>query len=170
MHLRPALIDSLLQADETIVAASNCNCSNYDDEKQNGDEDAATEREFVHNNYDNCERSFFQDRSDLRSDHLPLTALFHKCVGPDEFSVEEILLSLVRFDDALADDDSSVAIKRTRRLSILNSEKTMSPVMLSRSPRLFTILPSGHTIVQSSASSRRVYELSPLTRASAHSR
>ena len=28
----------------------------------------------------------------------------------------------------------------------------MSPVMLSRSPRLFTILPSGQTIVQSSAS------------------
>jgi hypothetical protein len=45
------LINGLLQADETIVAASNRNCSNYDDEKQNGDEDAATEREFVHNNY-----------------------------------------------------------------------------------------------------------------------
>jgi hypothetical protein len=51
LHLRPALIDSLLQADETIVAASNCNGSNYHDEKQNGDEDAATEREFVHDNY-----------------------------------------------------------------------------------------------------------------------
>src|SRR4030095_12027921 len=54
---------------------------------------------------------FFQDRSDLRSEHFPFTALFHKCVGPDEFSAEEILLSLVRFDDALADDDSSVAIQ-----------------------------------------------------------
>src|SRR5882724_5254656 len=60
---------------------------------------------------DNCERSLFQDRSDLRSDYLPLTALFRKCVGPDEFSSEEILLSLVRFDDALADHDSCVAIK-----------------------------------------------------------
>src|SRR6266487_1179038 len=60
---------------------------------------------------DNYERSFFQDRSDLRSDHLPLTALFRKCVGPDEFSAEEILLSLVRFDDALADHDSRVVIK-----------------------------------------------------------
>jgi len=40
-----------------------------------------------------------------------LTALFHKCVGPHEFSAEKILLSLVRFDDALADDDSSFAIK-----------------------------------------------------------
>src|SRR6059058_4547494 len=39
---------------------------------------------------DNRQRSFFQDRSDLRSDHLPLTALFRKCVGPDEFSAEEI--------------------------------------------------------------------------------
>ena len=28
-----------------------CNGSNYDDEKQNGDEDAATEREFVHDDY-----------------------------------------------------------------------------------------------------------------------
>src|SRR5512132_4199731 len=60
---------------------------------------------------DNSELSFFQDRSELRSHHLPLTALFRKCVGPDEFSVEEILRSLVRFDDALADHDSCVAIK-----------------------------------------------------------
>src|SRR5262245_63805328 len=59
----------------------------------------------------NCERSFFQDRSDLRSDHLPLTALLHKCVGPDEFSPEKILFSPLRFDRAFADHDSSVAIK-----------------------------------------------------------
>ena len=59
---------------------------------------------------DNCERSFFQDRSDLRSDHLPLTALFRKCVGPDEFSAEEILLSLARPNCSLTHDDSSVAI------------------------------------------------------------
>src|SRR4030095_11844161 len=59
----------------------------------------------------NCKRIFFQDRSDLRSDHLPLTALPHKCVRPDKFSAEEVLLSLVRFDDALADDDSGVAIQ-----------------------------------------------------------
>jgi hypothetical protein len=42
------LIDRLLQADEAIVAACNCNCSNYNNEKQNGDQDAATEREFIH--------------------------------------------------------------------------------------------------------------------------
>src|SRR5439155_25619434 len=69
---------------------------------------------------DNCERSFFQDRSDLRSDYLPLTALFHKCVSPDEFSAEEILLSLMRFDDALADHDSRVAIKT--HLQMVNLE------------------------------------------------
>jgi hypothetical protein len=51
LYLRPTLIHGLLQADEAIVAASNCNCSNYDHEKQNGDEDAATEREFIHDNY-----------------------------------------------------------------------------------------------------------------------
>src|SRR6476646_3311025 len=60
---------------------------------------------------DNRERSFFQDRSDLRSDYLPLTALFHKCVGPDEFSSKEILLSLVRLNCPLTHDDSSVAIQ-----------------------------------------------------------
>src|SRR5438034_6006545 len=69
---------------------------------------------------DNRERSFFQDRSDLRSDHHPLTALFRKCVGPDEFSAEEILLSLMRFDDALADRDSCVAIKT--HLQMVNLE------------------------------------------------
>src|SRR6266576_3208579 len=58
----------------------------------------------------NCERLFLQDRSDLGSDHLPCATFFHKCVGPDDFSAEEILLSLVRLDDARADDDSSVAI------------------------------------------------------------
>ena len=58
----------------------------------------------------NCERLFLQDGSDLRSDYLPLNALFHKCVGPDDFSAEEILISLVRLHDARADDDSSVAI------------------------------------------------------------
>src|SRR6476659_7305055 len=60
---------------------------------------------------DNRERSFFQDRSDFRSDHLPLTALFRKCVGPNEFSAEEILLSLVRLNCSLTHDDSSVAIQ-----------------------------------------------------------
>src|SRR6266496_95900 len=60
---------------------------------------------------DNCKRSLFQDRSDLRSDHLPLTALFRKCVGPDEFSVEEILRSLMRPNCSLTHDDSSVAIQ-----------------------------------------------------------
>jgi len=51
LHLRPALIDSLLQGDETIVAAGKCKSGNDDDDEQNGDEDAATEREFFHNNY-----------------------------------------------------------------------------------------------------------------------
>ena len=60
---------------------------------------------------DNYERSFFQERSDLRSDHLPLTALLHKCVGPDELSSEKILLFFLHFDDALADNDSGIAIK-----------------------------------------------------------
>jgi hypothetical protein len=43
------LIDRLLQADETIVTASNCDCRHYDHKKENGDEDTATEREFIHN-------------------------------------------------------------------------------------------------------------------------
>jgi hypothetical protein len=67
---------------------------------------------------DNSKRLFFQDRSDLRSDHLPFTALLHKCVGPNEFSAEKTLLSLVRFDHAFADDDPSVAIETN--LQILN--------------------------------------------------
>jgi hypothetical protein len=37
-----------LQPDKAIVTAANCNRSNYDNEEQNGDEDAATERKFVH--------------------------------------------------------------------------------------------------------------------------
>src|SRR5262249_34960919 len=48
LHLRPALVDGLLQTDETIVTAANCKGSDYDHKQQNGDNDAATEREFVH--------------------------------------------------------------------------------------------------------------------------
>ena len=58
---------------------------------------------------DNCKRLFFQDRSDLRSEHFPFHAPFYKCVGPDEFSAEKILLSLVRPNCSLTHDDSSVA-------------------------------------------------------------
>src|SRR4030095_208912 len=68
----------------------------------------------------NCERLFCQDRSDLRSDHLPFTTLLHKRVGPNEFSAEKILLSLGRFHHALADDDARIAIKTN--LQILNLE------------------------------------------------
>jgi len=46
--------------------------------------------------------------------------LFHKGIGPDEFPAKKILLSLVRFDHALADDDARVAIKTN--LHILNLE------------------------------------------------
>src|SRR5215208_3154381 len=67
---------------------------------------------------DNCERSLFQGRSDLRSNHLPLIALFRKCVGPDEFSVEDILRSLVRFDDALANHD--FLWRRKTHLQVVN--------------------------------------------------
>jgi len=44
-----------LLADETIVVASNGNGSNYDNDKQNGDKAAATERKFVHIIMVNCE-------------------------------------------------------------------------------------------------------------------
>src|SRR5262245_26363488 len=69
---------------------------------------------------DNCERLFFQGWSDLRSDHLPLTALLHKRVGPDKFSVDKVLLCFACFDQAFADDDASVAIKTN--VQILNLE------------------------------------------------
>src|SRR5438067_9240112 len=69
---------------------------------------------------DKRQRLFFQHWSDLRSYHLPCAILFHKRVGPHEFSAEEISLSLVRFDDVLADHDSRVAIKA--HLQILNLE------------------------------------------------
>src|SRR5215470_2290235 len=69
---------------------------------------------------DNWERLLFQDRSDLGSNYLPLTALLHKCIGPDKFAAEKILLCLPRFDHAFADDDRSVAIKTN--LQILNLE------------------------------------------------
>src|SRR5438477_7999200 len=60
---------------------------------------------------DNRERSFFQDRSNLRSDHLPLTALFRKCLGPDEFSAEEILLPLCALMMPSPTTISRIAIK-----------------------------------------------------------
>src|ERR1700719_1208946 len=60
---------------------------------------------------DNCKRLFFQDRSDLLTDHFPFTALFHKCVGPPEFSAEKIFLSLLHPDCSLTNDDTSVAIQ-----------------------------------------------------------
>src|SRR5215469_14162138 len=64
----------------------------------------------------NWKRLLFQDWSDLRSYHLPLTALLQKCVGPDKFSIYKILFSLLRFDGALADDNSGVAIKTHLRI------------------------------------------------------
>src|SRR4030095_15553776 len=59
---------------------------------------------------DNWKRLFCQDRSDLRSHHLPFATLLHKCIGPDKFAAEKILRSVVRFDHALADHYSCVAI------------------------------------------------------------
>src|SRR5207244_1014047 len=48
LHLRPALIDALLQADETIVTAANCKGRDYDDKEHDGDHNAATDGKFVH--------------------------------------------------------------------------------------------------------------------------
>ena len=59
----------------------------------------------------NGRRLFFQDRSYLRCDHLPLAALFYKCIGPNEFSAEKILSPFSRVDGALADNYSSIAIQ-----------------------------------------------------------
>ena len=56
----------------------------------------------------------------MRSDHLPLTALLHKRVGPDKFSADKILFCLLRFDGALTDDDARVTIKA--RLQVVNLE------------------------------------------------
>src|SRR3954468_4830595 len=117
----------------------------------------------------NCESSFFQDRTDLRGNDLPLTALIQKCVGPHVSSAEKIFVSLACLDDALAHDDSSVPIQTNVKIVNLKLGENDVASHAFRSPRLFTILPSGKTIVQSSVSMRRVYELSPLTRASAHS-
>src|SRR4029077_4646417 len=64
----------------------------------------------------NCELSFFQDWSDLRSDYLPLIGLLHKCVSQNKFSAEKILLSLLRFKETLADHDSSVAIQANPKI------------------------------------------------------
>src|SRR3954449_4461903 len=68
----------------------------------------------------NCESSFFQDRTDLRGNDLPLTALIRKCVGPHVSSAEKIFVSLACLDDALAHDDSSVPIQTN--MKILNLE------------------------------------------------
>src|SRR5262245_20488846 len=68
----------------------------------------------------NWERLLFQGWSDLRRYYLPLTALLHKCVGPDKFSIYKILFSLLRFDAALADNNSGVAIET--HLQILDLE------------------------------------------------
>jgi hypothetical protein len=37
--------------------------------------------------------------------------LFYECIGPDEFSVEQILLCLLRLDCALADNYPNVSIQ-----------------------------------------------------------
>ena len=48
LHLGPALIDTLLQPDEAIVAAAQRNGRNDDNENQKEDYPAATDRKFVH--------------------------------------------------------------------------------------------------------------------------
>jgi hypothetical protein len=48
LHLCPTLIDSLLQADEAIVAAPQREDRNNHDEEQDGDYRTATDGEFAH--------------------------------------------------------------------------------------------------------------------------
>jgi hypothetical protein len=59
---------------------------------------------------DKRSRLFFQHRSYLRSNQFPFTPLFHKCIGPDEFPAEQILLCFARADCSLADHDSRFAV------------------------------------------------------------
>ena len=90
--------------------------------------------------------------------------VFYKCICPDKFSAQKILLSLVRLDRALTHDDSGVSIQAHLEIVDFEFGETMSPVMLFKSSRLFTMVPSGQTTVQFSASRRLVYELSPFMR------
>ena len=69
---------------------------------------------------DKRQRLFFQGWSDLRSDDFPFSTLFHKCIRPHEFSTEQNLLSLLRFDHAFTDDDSRIPVKT--HVQILNLE------------------------------------------------
>jgi len=48
LHLRPTLIDGLLQADEAIVTAAQCEGRDNDNEKQNDEHGSATDHRFVH--------------------------------------------------------------------------------------------------------------------------
>jgi hypothetical protein len=48
LHLRPALIDSLLQTDQAIITAAYRERCKDGNEEQDDKHDDATEREFVH--------------------------------------------------------------------------------------------------------------------------
>src|SRR4029077_949130 len=48
LHLRPTLIDALLQPDKTIIAAGDCKCSDDDNEKQEEEYYTTTDTECFH--------------------------------------------------------------------------------------------------------------------------
>jgi len=48
LHLRPALIDSLLQTDQAIVTAANCKSHRHSNEEQDEKDNDATEGESIH--------------------------------------------------------------------------------------------------------------------------
>jgi hypothetical protein len=51
LHLRPALIDSLLQADQAIVTTTNCKSYRDSNEEQDEEDNNATEGEFIHKEF-----------------------------------------------------------------------------------------------------------------------
>jgi len=92
--------------------------------------------------------------------------LSYKRISPDEFAAEKILSYLGDLDRALTHDDSGVSIQA--HVWIIDFEFGENDVAghAFKSSFLFTMLPSGQTTAQFSASRRRVYELLPFIRAS----
>ena len=65
------------------------------------------------------ERLFFQYRSHLRRDRLPIATQSYKCVCPDVFSAQ-VLFFGVRFERPLANNDCCISVKA--HFQIINFE------------------------------------------------
>src|SRR4029077_13630982 len=80
LHICPFCIDIRLQLNQPVVTGGKCKSSNDNDEKQDGEDHAATECEFVH-------KAWNGSGNDLRS-QLPHPSASRKKCASENFAFE----------------------------------------------------------------------------------